>query len=159
MELISISSSPARPAVSAAGVKEPPQTGRPDGPRKPDMDKYVPEEKQQPSGRYWPGRDEEGSPRIYFDDPGKEEGAPGPAEEPEKSGKEEKRCSCSTDKADREIERLKKQKKELERQIRAESDGARLKDLKGQLAQVERELRQKDSGAYRRQHAQFTQLS
>ena len=36
---------------------------------KPVMDEYVPEESQEPSGRYWMGKDEDGQPKIYFDDP------------------------------------------------------------------------------------------
>ena len=43
---------------------------------KPVMDEYVPEEPQEPSGRYWMGKDEDGQPKIYFDDP--ERAADGP---------------------------------------------------------------------------------
>ena len=64
----------AQSSVTVAGVKEPPKIQRPEDevPRrslKRAMDEYVPEEKQEPAGNYWPGKDENGQPRIYFDDP------------------------------------------------------------------------------------------
>ena len=43
---------------------------------KPMMDEYVPEEPQEPSGRYWMGKDEDGQPKIYFDDPERAADAP-----------------------------------------------------------------------------------
>ena len=84
-----------------------------------------------------------------------------PEEKPEPSGryspgKNEKRCTCNTDKVDREIERLKKQKQELERKISRETDENKAEDLKAKLAQAEKELRQKDNDTYRRQHAVYT---
>lgn len=84
-----------------------------------------------------------------------------PEEKPEPSGryspgKNEKHCTCNTDKVDREIERLKKQKQELERQISRETDENKAEDLKAKLAQAEKELRQKDNDTYRRQHATYT---
>lgn len=60
---------------------------------------------------------------------------------------------------DREIEKLKKKRQELERRLAAETDEARIKDLERQLAQVERELTQKDNDTYRRQHSTFTRQS
>ncbi len=36
---------------------------------KPVMDEYIPEEPQEPSGRYWMGKDEDGQPKICFDAP------------------------------------------------------------------------------------------
>ena len=125
-------------------------------PLKPVMDEYVPEEKQEPSGRYWMDKDEDGQPKIIFDDPSKSEPPEqGPAAEgPEK--KDEKVERCDTGKVDREIEKLKKKREELERRLSAETDEARIKDLERQLAQVERELKQKDNDAYRKQHTTFT---
>jgi len=113
---------------------------------KPVMDEYVPEEPQEPSGRYWMGRDEDGQPKIYFDGP---------------EGKKDQgeTWECNTDKVDREIEKLKKKQQELEQRLNTETDEAKIKDLEHQLAQVERELKQKDNDTYRRQHAVYTQLS
>lgn len=134
---------------------------------KPVMDEYVPEEPQEPSGRYWMGKDEDGKPKIYFDDPERTEDAPDApnasdrdksAEGPEKSGsdKDGQSCTCNTDKVDREIEKLKKQKQELEQQINRETDESKIEDLKAKLAQIEKELSQKDNDTYRRQHATYT---
>ena len=142
---------------------------------KPVMDEYVPEEPQEPSGRYWMGKDEDGQPKIYFDDP--ERAADGPkqpedapeAEEPKQAGQgakgpegkkdKDETWECNTDKVDREIEKLKKKQQELEQRLNSETDEAKIKDLEHQLAQVEQELKQKDSDTYRRQHAVYTQLS
>jgi len=142
---------------------------------KPVMDEYVPEEPQEPSGRYWMGKDEDGQPKIYFDDPERAADAPKQpedapeAEEPDSAdqgakgpeGKKDKgeTWECNTDKVDREIEKLKKKQQELEQRLNTETDEAKIKDLEHQLAQVEQELKQKDSDTYRRQHAVYTQLS
>ena len=142
---------------------------------KPVMDEYVPEEPQEPSGRYWMGKDEDGQPKIYFDDP--ERAADGPkqpkdapeAEEPKQAGQgakgpegkkdKDETWECNTDKVDREIEKLKKQQQELKQRLNSETDEAKIKDLEHQLAQVEQELKQKDSDTYRKQNATYTQLS
>ena len=142
---------------------------------KPVMDEYVPEEPQEPSGRYWMGKDEDGQPKIYFDDPERAADAPRQpedapeAEEPKQAGQGAKgpegkkdkgeTWECNTDKVDREIEKLKKKQQELEQRLNSETDEAKIKDLEHQLAQVEQELKQKDSDTYRRQHAVYTQLS
>ena len=152
---------------------------------KPVMDEYVPEEPQEPSGRYWMGKDEDGQPKIYFDDPERAAEAPKrleaapdaekpdadvpEAEEPDQAdtgakgparqeGKDEV-WECNSDKVDREIEKLKKKQQELEQRLNAETDETKIKDLERQLAQVERELKQKDNDTYREQHSTFTQLS
>lgn len=159
----------AQPSVPLAGVEEPKKVQRPEDEtqsryQKPVMDEYVPEEKPEPSGRYWLGKDEDGKPKIYFDDPERAEDAPDAsdrdksAEGPEKSGsdKDGQSCTCNTDKVDREIEKLKKQKQELEQQINRETDESKTEDLKAKLAQIEKELSQKDNDTYRRQHATYT---
>lgn len=167
-----ISSGAAQPSVPTAGVDELKKVRRPEDEtlerrQKPVMDEYVPEEKPEPSGRYWLGKDEDGKPKIYFNDPERTEDASDApdasernkgAEGPEKSGsdKKAKSCTCNTDKVDREIEKLKKQKRELEQQINRETDETKAENLKAKLAQVERELSQKDNDTYRRQHATYT---
>lgn len=139
-------------------------------PLKPVKDEYVPEEKQASCGRYWLGKDEDGSPKIYFDDPEAAEAPAAPdaprAEDgdgsppaPEKSGEkvpEEERCVANTDKVDREIKRLREKREELEQRLSSETDEAKVRDLERKLAQVENELSQKDNDAYRRQHTKFT---
>ena len=142
---------------------------------KPVMDEYIPEEPQEPSGRYWMGRDEDGQPKIYFDDPERAANAPKQpedapkAEEPNPAGQGAKgpegkkdkgeTWECNTDKVDREIEKLKKKQQELEQRLNTETDEAKIKELEHQLAQVEQELKQKDNDTYRRQNAAYTQLS
>ncbi len=145
-----INSGAAQPSVPIAGVDEPKKVQRPEDEtqsrhQKPVMDEYVPEEKPEPSGRYRLGKDEDGKPKIDFDGP-------------EKSGsdKDGQSCTCNTDKVDREIEKLKKQKQELEQQINRETDESKMEDLKARLAQIEKELSQKDNDTYRRQHAVYT---
>lgn len=179
MQMISdLISGTAQSPASITGVKEPSKARRPEDeaqgrPIKPMADEYVPEEKQEPSGRYWPGKDEEGKPKIYFDDlaqpegtrkkpedipdtdkPAQDKGAEGP--EKNVPGKNTERCTGNTDKVDREIEKLKKQKLELEQQLSTETDKTKIKELEAKLAQVENELRQKDNDTYRRQHSTYT---
>ena len=166
---------PLTAAEKILGVQKAPKPEEEGRPLKPVMDEYVRSEPREPSGRYWMGRDEDGQPKIYFDDPEraadapKQPGAPPDApEEPEENkgakgpeGKKDKdeTWECNTDKVDREIEKLKKQKEELEQRLNTEHDEAKLKDLERQLAQVERELGQKNNDTYRKQHSTFRQIS
>lgn len=121
---------------------------------KPAADEYVPEEQREPSGLYWMGRDEDGQPRIYFDDPERA------ADNPERTdGEKDEVWVGNTDRVDREIEKLKRERQELEQRLGTETDEARIKSLERQLAQVERELKQKDNDTYRRQHTQITKRS
>ena len=142
---------------------------------KPVMDEYIPEEPQEPSGRYWMGKDEDGQPKIYFDDPERAANAPTQpedtteAEEPDPAGQgakgpegekdKDEVWEGNSDKVDREIEKLKKRQQELGQRLNTETDEAKIKDLERQLAQVERELKQKDNDTYRRQHTTVRQLS
>ena len=153
--------------AQAAGVKETPAVQRPDSdafahPQKPMMDEYIPEEKEEPSGLYYLGKDENGQPKVYFDDPEQDEGAGDPepkaADAPKEkaNGKKAETCTGNTDQVDREIERLKKEKEQLERQINSETDETKKKELESKLSQVENELRQKDNDTYRRQHTVFS---
>lgn len=160
-------------AVRDSGVREAPKVQKPESEvpersRKPVMDQYIPEEKREPSGLYWMGQDENGQPKVYFDNPertsdgsrsSEERPAPGldrkGLEKKEADGKAE-RCTGSTDQVDREIERLKRKREELERQISAEPDEVKAKALERKLAQVERELSRKDNDTYRRRHTVFS---
>ena len=110
----------------------------------PVVDEYIPEEKQEPSGRYWLGQNEDGQPKVYFDDP--EQAADDKTE----------RCTANTDQVDREIERLKSRKEALQRQIDAQTDETKIEELERKLAQIEQELAQKDNDTYRRRHSVFT---
>lgn len=148
--------------ASAAGMKQSPAVQSPDEQARPHSltpkrDEYVPEENREPSGRYWLGKDEDGQPKIYFDDPEKRDEPSAPSAPKKRAGDEKaERCTGNTDAVDREIERLKKRREELERQLGAEPDASRARQLEQKLTQVERELAQKDNDAYRRQHTVFS---
>ena len=118
-------------------------------------DKYISSEQSgsRPSGLYHMGKDENGNSKVLYDDPNK-------AEQPKvKSGSREddaEEVTGNTDAVDREIEKLKKQKQQLEQQIRkAAGDEEKTRELEKKLAQVESELSQKDNDTYRRQHTVF----
>lgn len=107
-------------------------------------DEYISSEKSgaKPSGLYRLGQDEDGKKKVVFDNPEK------PAE----------KCTSNTDKVDREIEKLKEKKQQLEQQIQsAVGDESKIKELEKKLAQVESELSQKDNDGYRRQNASFSE--
>ena len=141
-------------------------------------DEYISSEQSgsRPSGLYHMGKDENGNPKVLYDDPKKVGGADRngesgvrvnssekdkKAEQPKvKSGRREddaEEVTGNTDAVDREIEKLKKKKQQLEQQIRkASGDEEKTKELEEKLAQVESELAQKDNDTYRRQHAVVT---
>ena len=139
-------------ASKAQKPKEESQSRQP----KPVMDEYIPEEPPEPSGRYWMGKDEDGQPKVYFDDQSRAADAP---KHPEGKKDKDEVWEGNSDKVDREIEKLKKKKGELEQRLNTETDEAKIKDLERQLAQVDRELKQKDNDTYRRQHTTVRQLS
>lgn len=110
---------------------------------KPVVDEFIREEHTS-AGLYRVEKDEDGNPKIHFDDPDRA------------AGKNDEICKGSTDKVDREIEKLKQKKEELEANLNTETDETKKKELESKLAQVERELRQKDNDTYRRQHMVFS---
>lgn len=121
-------------------------------------DAYISSEKsdRRPSGLYRMGQDENGNPKVLFDDP-KKSGSPGVKSQ--SADDDEEKCIGSTDQVDKEIEKLKEQKKQLEQQIRtASGDEEKVRELEKKLAQIEQELNQKDNDAYRRQHSTFSQV-
>lgn len=108
-------------------------------------DEYIHSEKSgnKPSGLYNLGQDESGNPQIFYDDP-------------KKAAKKEsaKKVTGNTDNVDREIKRLKEEKKSLEQQIRAlAGDEERVEEIKKKLSKIEEELRQKDNDTYRRRNS------
>ncbi len=84
-------------------------------------------------------------------------------------------CVCNTDKVDREIEKLKEKKRELEQQIQSafgdetpsgyhsmpsgDKVERKIQELEKKLAQVEQELSQKDNDTYRKQHSEFFRMT
>lgn len=156
----------ARPAAAAAHREGTPAARRPEdenpAPRERSIqDGYAPAEDQGPTGRYRLGKDGDGNPKICFD--GQPQGADAPeqpdrkAEEPagEDAKKRTEPCTCDTGRVDDEIKALKEKQKELQRQLKTETDEEAIKVLEQKLMQVERELSQKDNDAYRRQHAAY----
>lgn len=119
-------------------------------------DEYISSEEsgRWPSGLYRLGQDENGNPKVLYDDPKKAAGAD-KGGNPERA---EETCTGNTDQVDREIVKLKEKKQQLEQQIKmASGDEEKIKELENQLAQVENELSQKDNDTYRRQHSEFTE--
>lgn len=118
-------------------------------------DEYISSEKSgsKPSGLYRLGQDENGNPKVMYDDPKRVAKAKDvqPKEEPAKKAE---KCTTNTDNVDREIEKLKEEKKQLEQQIKAAAgDKEKVKVLEKKLAQIEEELSQKDNDTYRRKNA------
>jgi len=118
-------------------------------------DEYISNEKSgsKPSGLYRLGQDENGNPKVMYDDPKRAAKAKDvqPKEEPAKKAE---KCTTNTDNVDREIEKLKEDKKQLEQQIKAAAgDKEKVKVLEKKLVQIEGQLSQKDNDTYRRQNA------
>lgn len=124
-------------------------------------DEYISSEKfgSRPSGLYCMGQDENGNPKVIYDDPKKADGADAERKEQPKvksgSRKDDvEEVTGNTDAVGREIEKLKKRKQQLEQQIKAASgDEEKIKELENKLSQIEAELSQKDNDTYRRQNA------
>ena len=122
-------------------------------------DEYISSEKSgsRPSGLYRMGRDENGNPKVLFDDPKKSDSAAGngqPTAKSESPENDPQKCITNTDKVDREIRNLKEQKKQLKQQIKAASgDEEKIQELEKKLSRIESELYQKDNDTYRRQNA------
>lgn len=131
------------------------------------QDEYISSEKssQKPSGLYKLVPDENGRPKILYDDPkksavnsekDKEAEMPKniPSDNPDDNSE---KCTTNTDKVDKEIKKLKEEKKQLEQQIKmASQDEEKVKELEKKLYHVESELSQKDNDTYRRQNAEVS---
>ena len=154
------------------------------------QDVYISSEKsgKEPVGLDRIGQDENGGRKIFFEDPDKADRADG-KEEPkaekadgkkpkvdgDSQGKPAEVCIGNTDKVDREIEKLKEKKRELEQQIQSafgdetpsgyhsmpsgDKVERKIQELEKKLAQVEQELSQKDNDTYRKQHSEFSRLA
>ncbi len=125
-------------------------------------DEYISSERSgnRPSGLYRMGQDENGNPKVLYDDPKRPGGVDGKVQpkvgvgSPEDGAEE---CTTDTDKVDREIKKLKEQKQKLEQQIKAAfGDEKKVKELERKLSQIEGELSQKDNDTYRRQNAEIS---
>ncbi len=130
-------------------------------------DEYISSGKSgsRPSGLYRMGQDENGNPKVLYEDPKKSGGADR-KEQPKVTGQPKagtdspedaaEECTTNTDQVDREIKKLKEQKQQLEQQIKAASgDEEKVKELEKKLFRIEGELSQKDNDTYRRQNAEY----
>lgn len=123
-------------------------------------DKYIPSKMsdKKTNGLYRLGQDENGNPKVFYDDLKKADSADKnktPKANP--SQEEESECTANTDQVDQEIQKLKEEKKQLKQQIQVASDDKeKVQDLKKKLAQIEAELSQKDNDSYRKQNTIFS---
>lgn len=118
-------------------------------------DEYINSEKSgnKSSGLYRLERDKNGNLKVMYDNP-KRAAKPKDVQSEEEPVKEAEECTTNTDNVDREIEKLKEEKKQLEQQLKAAvGDKEKVKELEKKLAQIEGELSQKDNDTYRRQNA------
>ena len=157
----------AKEAEKAANTKEAEKAADAKGSgRRPQLqDAYISseEEGQKPTGLYRVEQDEKGNRKIVFDDP-KKAGRTEESEEPKKASRGEEKeepkeeiCVGNTNGVDREIQKLKEKKQQLEQQIQSASgDERKTRKLQKKLAQIEQELSQKDTETYRRQHTVFS---
>lgn len=119
-------------------------------------DEYISSEKsgEKPSGLYRIGQDDEGNPKVIYDDPEKVKKNAQSAAEPEKKAE---KTTTNTDRVDREIKKLKEEKKQLEQQLKAAAGNEeKIKELEQKIAQIENELSQKNNDTYRRQNAEIS---
>lgn len=124
-----------------------------DGPQQPAGGPARPETGDTPASGGAQPRQAEDAPDADAPQPGKAAGGPEEKRAPEN---DQERCTVDTGRVDREIEALKKQKQELERQLKAETDETKARALRARVAQIEQELSQKDNDTYRRQHAEYS---
>lgn len=144
------------PSPMAGTKSQPPKNETEKLPIKPIQDQYIPEEKQQPSGRYYLRKDDTGRAKIYFDKPEPPSDKPDAPASDKAAGKPAESCTCNTDMVDREIEKLREEQEKLKYQLQSETDIQKRKELKSRFQQIEGELLQKDNDAYRRSHAVFS---
>lgn len=127
------------------------------------------------TGIYHLSKDEDGNPKIVFDAPDRMEkdsdklsdaednlmsdeapqkvdGSDSPKEEPETT-----QCITNTDKVDKEIKKLKEERKQILQELgKAGEDEEKQADLQKRLSELDAELQAKDNDAYRKQHATHT---
>lgn len=133
----------------------------------PNTDKYIHKDDPVYPGIYHLTKDENGSPKVIFDnftqknsDEDTKENSSSDNKKISKRSSENKKddtVTGNTDKVDREIKNLKKKKAKLEQQISQSSDNPKKQEkLQRQLEKINSELKMKDNDSYRRQHTQYT---
>lgn len=149
-------------------------------------DEYIPsgDKPNETPGIYRMEKDENGQPKIVFDRPDSPEKseqsaasekkepdiaspevAPKQSEPEDKSQAPEKaddkkadmKCTVDTGNVDREIKKLKEEKKQIQQELKnASDDEDKHKDLERRLSQVKAELNTKDNDGYRKQNSTYT---
>ncbi|MCI8553430.1 MAG: hypothetical protein HFJ80_00590 [Clostridiales bacterium] len=167
MNLSEIQSHPAylsSPKIDIADTAQPMESTANNSPA-PSFDKYVPEESDArlSAGLYYPTHDESGHPQVQWEPPVSLPADEPASEEPEMVAPTQERpdsrsesCTANTDRVDREIEKLKREKQQLEQQLRSAPDSPKAEEWTRQLSRIEQQLSQKDNDAYRRQHTVFS---
>ena len=112
-------------------------------------DEFHPKPAEGSAGIYQPYRDEQGNRAVLF--------SPADEKSPVEGQNQPQqpvimKTVASTDRVDREIQKLKQQCTELSQRAASEKNPERAEELKNQLAQIEAELARKDNDTYRRQH-------
>lgn len=125
-------------------------------------DEYISGEKSgsRPSGLYHMGKDKNGNPKVLYDNPHKKERTAPDRVTPAGGDDRPEKCTTNTDTVDKEIERLKEEKRQLEQQLRSvNGDEKKKSELEHRLAQIKSELMKKDNDTYRRQQATVTNVT
>lgn len=107
-------------------------------------DEYVPSEEKEPIGLYSVSPDENGNPRVSFDN-----------EDSKPDDPEADTITGNTDNVDREIKALRDKEQALRQKLRSADESA-AENIRRELEQVSAQLAQKDNDEYRRQNTVFT---
>lgn len=127
----------------------------------PRLDEYVhSKEQEDAAGIYSLSKDEEGNPKIDFDNPEEQMDKTAPDEVKDPASKEEPqetKCTVDTGKVDAEIKKLKEKQQNIQQKLsQLPADSDKRAELEKQLANVEMEISTKDNDAYRKQNASYT---
>lgn len=115
-----------------------------------EQDKYISsEQNNMATGLYHLEHDQNGNTKILFDAIKKKEVSKLSSDE-----NKTEECTINTDSVDREIEKLKQQKKQLEQQLkRVSGDKSKENELNQKILDIENKLMQKNNDTYRRQNS------
>lgn len=114
-------------------------------------DEYIKGSRPAVKGIYGLKADEHGENKISYESPDKI------SDDKKVSGDEKKKYVTNTDSVDKEIERLKEKKENIEQELRMEKDVEKKKRLEEELSRIESELTMKDNDNYRRSKAQVSE--
>lgn len=124
--------------------------------KQPDYDTYIPEDKPSPDEKAVTAPSAKDKSGLHCncnknDKPLEKKTVK--TEESDKDGVE--KCTANTNKVDKEIQRLKEKKNQIEQELHSDIPVERRKELEEQLRRITQELQQKDNDSYRKQHTEF----